>query len=70
MKLYVFPPAPNAAKVLLYLAEKAAAGNEIELERVSVNLIEGEHKNPEYLALMRRVHAAGSSAVQGGTRRD
>ncbi len=51
MKLYVFAPAPNAAKVLLYLAEKAAAGCEIELERVSVNLVEGGHKDPEYLAL-------------------
>lgn len=51
MKLYVFAPAPNAAKVLLYLAEKAAAGFEIELERVAVNLVEGGHKRPEYLAL-------------------
>lgn len=50
MKLYVFPPAPNAAKVLLYLAEKAAAGCEIKLERISVNLMEGGHRDPEYLA--------------------
>lgn len=51
MKLYVFPPAPNAAKVLLYLAEKAAAGYEVQLERVPVNLLEGGQKDPEYLAL-------------------
>jgi glutathione S-transferase len=50
MKLYVFPPAPNGAKVRLYLAEKAAAGAPIELEEVIVNLIEGEHRRPEFLA--------------------
>lgn len=51
MKLYMFPLAPNAAKVLLYLAEKAAAGCEIALETVTVNLAKGEQKEPEYLAM-------------------
>ena len=32
MKLYQFPFAPNAAKVRLYLAEKAEQGCEIPLE--------------------------------------
>jgi glutathione S-transferase len=51
MKLHVFPPAPNGAKVRLYLAEKAEAGCPIALEEVSVNLIEGEQRRPEFLAM-------------------
>ena len=34
MKLHVFPFAPNGAKTRLYLAEKRAAGAEIEYEEV------------------------------------
>ena len=45
MKLHVFPPAPNPKKVLVYLGEKG-----LDVPRVLVNLIEGEHKKPEYLA--------------------
>lgn len=51
MKLHMFPFAPNAAKVRLYLAEKAEAGGAIEIEEVSVNLIEAEHKTLEFLAM-------------------
>jgi glutathione S-transferase len=51
MKLHMFPFAPNAAKVRLYLAEKAEAGCPIEVEEVLVNLREGGQKTPEYLAL-------------------
>ena len=51
MKLYQFPFAPNAAKVRLYLEEKRAAGCEIAVEEVTVNLREGEHKKPEYRAI-------------------
>jgi len=50
MKLYVFPVAPNPTKVRLFLAEKAAAGAEIAIEEVLVNLREGEQKRPEHLA--------------------
>ena len=50
MKLYVFPLAPNGAKLRIYLAEKRHAGASIELTEVVVNLIEGEHKKPEFLA--------------------
>ena len=50
MKLYMFPGAPNPTRVRLFLAEKAAAGTEIPLEQVVVNLIEGEHRKPEHLA--------------------
>jgi len=49
VKLHMFPFAPNAAKVRLYLAEKAEAGASIPIEEVTVNLIEGEHKTPDYL---------------------
>ena len=49
MKLHVFAPAPNGAKVRLYLAEKARAGCPIEIEEVSVNLIEGEQKSEAFL---------------------
>lgn len=51
MKLHVFPIAPNGAKVVLYLEEKAAAGCPIDLEEVPVSLIEGEHRKPEFLAM-------------------
>ena len=55
MKLYMFPFAPNAAKVRLCLAEKRHAGGdvaaELGLEEVTVNLLEGEQKQPAYLAI-------------------
>jgi glutathione S-transferase len=46
----MFPVAPNPTKVRLYLAEKAAAGNEIDITQVPVNLREGEQRSPEHLA--------------------
>ncbi len=49
MKLYVFPVAPNPTRVRLYLAEKAAAGAEIDVREIMVNLREGEQKLPEHL---------------------
>ena len=55
MKLYVFPFAPNAAKVRLYLAEKRAAGfdfaREAGLEELQVDLLAGAQKRPEFLAI-------------------
>lgn len=50
MKLYMFPLAPNAAKVRLYLAEKAEAGCDVPIEEVQVNLAEGEQKSEAFLA--------------------
>jgi glutathione S-transferase len=50
VNLYVFPIAPNPTKVRLYLAEKAAAGAEIPITEVSVNLREGAQKRPEHLS--------------------
>jgi glutathione S-transferase len=49
VKLYMFPVAPNPTKVRLYLAEKAAAGNELDVTQVPVNLREGQQRNPEHL---------------------
>jgi glutathione S-transferase len=53
MKLFMFPFAPNAAKVRLYLAEKKEGGCDIAascgLEEVMVNLIEGGQKQSDYL---------------------
>jgi glutathione S-transferase len=46
MKLYTQIVAPNPTKVELYLAEKAAAGAPIEIERVSVDLMGGAHRTP------------------------
>ena len=37
MKLYMVPAAPNPTKVMLYIAEKAAAGTDIDIEQVLVN---------------------------------
>jgi len=50
MKLYVFPVAPNPTKVRLYLAEKRAAGATLDVEEVTVSLIEGEQRQPAHLA--------------------
>lgn len=66
MKLYTFPFAPNPAKVRLYLAEKAQAGCAIELEEVTVSLIEGEHKKTEFLAINPR-GAVPALALDDGT---
>lgn len=46
MKLYDTPLAPNPRRVRWFLAEKEID----ELEIVTLNLIAGEHKTPEYLA--------------------
>jgi glutathione S-transferase len=50
MKLYVFQIAPNPTRVRLYLAEKAAGGAVIDLQQVTVNLPQGEQRQPEHLA--------------------
>ena len=46
MKLYDTPLAPNPRRVRWFMAEKGIA----DVEIVSLNLIEGTHKQPEYLA--------------------
>jgi len=50
VKLYYFPVAPNPTRVLLYLAEKQAAGSEIPLELVQVDVRKGEQHGREHLA--------------------
>ncbi|MEE3278243.1 MAG: glutathione S-transferase family protein [Pseudomonadota bacterium] len=49
MKLYVFQVAPNPTKVRLYVAEKNAAGDELPVDEISVNIPEGEARTPEFL---------------------
>ena len=44
VRYYHTPRAPNPRRVQIFMAEKG-----IELETVHVNLMEGEHKQPEYL---------------------
>jgi glutathione S-transferase len=44
VRLYDQPRAPNPRRVSLFLAEKG-----IEIERVNVDLMAGEHKNTDYL---------------------
>jgi glutathione S-transferase len=46
MKLYDTPLAPNPRRVRWVMAEKGVDG----VELVTLNLIEGDHKTPEYLA--------------------
>jgi glutathione S-transferase len=46
MKLYDTPLAPNPRRVRWFMAEKGID----DLEVVTLNLIQGEHKTPEYLA--------------------
>ena len=50
MKLYTVPFAPNPTKVALYLAERAASGDPIELDQVIVNLLRGEQRSAEHLS--------------------
>ena len=45
VRLYDQPRAPNPRRVNIFLAEKG-----IEIERVDVNLMAGEHKQPAYVA--------------------
>ena len=47
MKVYEFKGAPNPARVRLALAEKGLLD---EVEFVQVNILEGEHQAPEFLA--------------------
>jgi glutathione S-transferase len=46
MKLYDTPLAPNPRRVRWFMAEKGIE----DIEVVSLNLIQGEHKTPDYLA--------------------
>lgn len=50
MKLYVTPVAPNPTRVRLYVAEKNAAGADIDVTEIRVNLIKGEQNAAEHLA--------------------
>ena len=45
VRIYDQPRAPNPRRVNIFLAEKG-----IEIERVDIDLIAGEHKKPDYLA--------------------
>jgi glutathione S-transferase len=49
MKLFVFPVAPNPTKVRLYLAEKRAAGADLDVEEQPVDLTTGEQRRAEHL---------------------
>jgi len=46
MKIYDTPLAPNPRRVRWFMAEKAIT----DIEVVTLNLLEGQHKTPEYLA--------------------
>ena len=50
MKLYMVPLAPNPTKVMLYIAEREAAGADFGIEQIVVNTVKGRHKEPEHLA--------------------
>ena len=47
MKLYMVPAAPNPTKVMLYIAEKTAAGAEMGIEQVLVNALKNEQRSAE-----------------------
>ena len=46
IKLYTFPPSTNSRKVRIALLEKG-----LEFERINIDLIKGEQKNPDYLKI-------------------
>ena len=50
MKLYMVPAAPNPTKVMLYIAEREAAGAVLPVEQIVVNTLKGRHKESEHLA--------------------
>ena len=50
MKLYMVPLAPNPTKVMLYIAERAELGVDMEIEQIVVNTVKGRHKEPAHLA--------------------
>ncbi len=50
MKLYMVPAAPNPTKVMLYIAEKTAAGTEMDVKQVLVNTLKNEQKSADHLA--------------------
>ncbi|MEI8304462.1 MAG: glutathione S-transferase N-terminal domain-containing protein [Burkholderiales bacterium] len=50
MKLYMVPLAPNPTKVMLYIAEREAAGAALGIEQVVVNTLKGRHREPAHLA--------------------
>lgn len=47
MKLYTTPGAPNPARVHFFAAEKG-----LELEMAPINLMKGEHRSPDYRAVV------------------
>lgn len=49
VRYYHTARAPNPRRTDIFFAEKGGE-TELRIERVSVNLLEGEHKKPEYLA--------------------
>jgi len=49
MQLYYFPIAPNPTRVRLYLAEKRAAGLQIDIREMLVDLRSGEHRKAEHM---------------------
>ena len=59
MKLYDTPLAPNPRRVRWFMAEKGIE----DIEIVPLNLIQGEHKTPDYLeravALLRAESRSG-----------
>lgn len=50
MKLYCVAVAPNPTKVMLYIAEKNAAGAGIEVEQITVKLMRGEQNSAAHRA--------------------
>jgi len=50
MKLYMVPLAPNPTKVMLYIAERAELGTEMNIEQIVVNTVKRRNREPEHLA--------------------
>lgn len=48
MKLYCMQVAPNPTKVMLYIAEKRAAGASMDITEIPVKLMSGEQHLPEH----------------------
>jgi glutathione S-transferase len=50
VKLYKVALAPNPTKVMLYIAERAELGTEMNIEQITVNTVKRENRAPEHLA--------------------
>ena len=66
MKLYKVALAPNPTKVMLYIAERAELGTNMDIEQITVNTVKGHHKEPDHLQPGQRLYARAAARADCG----